>query len=157
MTSHLVEYSELQQTGTTFPLELELEEDIEGEIHHFVKLSRLGDYAEAQRFFDQTLRKHDHLFPVLAEYADMLLEQGRCRQASEILEKYIKSMSGILDGDEMQLLKIMKSLADMHSKGALRSALVEAEEAWQLIQLAGQESSGKILNEVQASETGSIS
>jgi thioredoxin-like negative regulator of GroEL len=157
MTSRLVEYSELQQTGTTFPLELELEEDIEEEIHHFVKLSRLGDYAEAQRFFDQTLRKHDHLFPVLAEYADMLLEQGRYRQASEILDKYIMSMSEILDGDEMQLLKIMKSLADIHSKGALRSALAEAQRAWRLIQLAGQESSGKIPNEVQASETGSIS
>ncbi|KAF4152761.1 hypothetical protein CNMCM6069_001731 [Aspergillus lentulus] len=152
MTSRLVEYSELQQTGTTFPLELELEEDIEEEIHHFVKLSRLGDYAEAQKFFDQTLRKHDHLFPVLAEYADMLLEQGRCRHASEILEKYIRSRSETLDGDEIQLLKIMKSLADMHSKGALTLALVEAQRAWRLIQLAGQESSGKILNEVHILE-----
>ncbi|EAW19521.1 tetratricopeptide repeat protein [Aspergillus fischeri NRRL 181] len=153
MTSRLVEYSEL----TTFPLELELEEDIEEEIHHFVRLSRLGHYAEAQRFFDQTLRKHDHLFPVFAEYADMLLEQGRCRQASEILEEYIMSMSESLgDSDEMQLLKLMKSLADMHSQGALRSALEEAQRAWGLLQLAGQKSSGKILNEVQASETGSI-
>ncbi|GFF56124.1 hypothetical protein CNMCM8927_001604 [Aspergillus lentulus] len=152
MTSPPIQYSELQQTGTTFPLELELEEDIEEEIHHFVKLSRLGDYAEAQRFFDQTLRKHDHLFPVVAEYADMLLEQGRCRHASEVLEKYILSRSEILNGDEMQLLKIMKSLADMHSKGALRSALVEAEEAWQFIQLASRESSGKILNEVHILE-----
>jgi hypothetical protein len=157
MTSPPIQYSELQHTGTTLPLELELEEDIEGEVHHFVKLSRFGDYAEAQRFFDQTLRKHDHLFPVRAEYADMLLEQGRYRQASEILDKYTMSMSELLDDDEMQLLNIMKSLADMHSKGALMSALAEAEEAWQLIQLASRESSGKILNEVQASETGSIS
>jgi thioredoxin-like negative regulator of GroEL len=157
MASRLVEYSELQQTGTTFPLELELEEDIEEEIHHFVKLSRLGDYAEAQKFFDQTLRKHDHLFPVRAEYADMLLEQGRYRQASEILEKYIMSMSEQLGSDEMLLLMTMKSLADIYSKGALRSALAWAQRAWRRIQRAGQESSGKILNEVQASETGSIS
>jgi thioredoxin-like negative regulator of GroEL len=157
MTSPPIQYSELQQTGTTFPLELELEEDIEEEIHHFVKLSRLGEYAEAQRFFDQTLRKHDHLFPVVAEYADMLLEQGRWRHASEILEKYILSMGELLDGDEMQLLEIMKSLADIHSKGALGSALAEAKTAWLLIQWAGQENSGKMLNEVQASETGSIS
>ncbi|KAF4215066.1 hypothetical protein CNMCM5878_008525 [Aspergillus fumigatiaffinis] len=118
MTSPPIQYSELQHTGTTLPLELELEEDIE----------------------------------VRAEYADMLLEQGRYRQASEILDKYTMSKSELLDSDEMQLLKIMKSLADMHSKGALRSALAEAEEAWQLIQLASRESSGKILNEVHILE-----
>ncbi|GMG02670.1 unnamed protein product [Aspergillus oryzae] len=129
----------LQPTGTTLPLELELEEDIEKEIHHFVQLTRMGHYTDAQKFFDNTLGKHDHLFPVVAEYADMLLEQGRYRHAAEFLNEHIRAKEEIFDPDEMQLLKIMKALAEIYSKGALRSALVEAKRAWSLLDLEGKQ------------------
>lgn len=140
----------LQPTGTTLPLELELEEDIEKEIHHFVQLTRMGHYTDAQKFFDNTLGKHDHLFPVVAEYADMLLEQGRYRHAAEFLNEHIRAKEEIFDPDEMQLLKIMKALAEIYSKGALRSALVEAKRAWSLLDLEGKQRL-EDLNEVQAS------
>ncbi|KAE8342804.1 hypothetical protein BDV24DRAFT_38632 [Aspergillus arachidicola] len=149
MSSHAA-HDELQPTGTTLPLELELEEDIEKEIHHFVQLSRMGHYSEAQKFFDNTLGKHDYLFPIAAEYADMLLEQGSYRRAAEFLQEHMRAKAKILDLDEMQLLRIMKSLADIYSKGALRPALVEARRAWSLLDLEGKQRLGD-LNEVQAS------
>jgi hypothetical protein len=36
MSLQISEYSEASQTGVTLPLEFELEEDVEAELHHFV-------------------------------------------------------------------------------------------------------------------------
>ncbi|KAB8277915.1 hypothetical protein BDV30DRAFT_234325 [Aspergillus minisclerotigenes] len=149
MSSHPA-HNELQPSGTTLPLELELEEDIDKEINYFVQLSRMGHYAEAQRFFDNTIGKHDYMFPVVAEYADMLLEQGSYRRAVEFLNEHIRAKAEFLDPDEMQLLKVMKALAEIYSKGALRSALVEAKRAWSHLDLEGKQRL-EDLNETQAS------
>ncbi|KAL3459048.1 hypothetical protein BJX64DRAFT_291591 [Aspergillus heterothallicus] len=113
----------------TLPLEFELEEDVEAELQHFVKLSRTGNYAAAHDFFNNTLRHHDHLFPVIVEYADMLLEQGCYGPAAEFLTGKIQSCHGLLDPEEIQLLKLMNCLSNIYSKGALRPALVEAKNA----------------------------
>ncbi|KAB8207306.1 hypothetical protein BDV34DRAFT_192051 [Aspergillus parasiticus] len=147
MSSHPT-HNELQPSGTTIPLELELEEDIDKEINHFVQLSRMGHYAEAQRFFDNTIGKHDYMFPIVAEYADMLLEQGSYRRAVELLNEHIRAKAEFLDPDEMQLLKIMKALAEIYLKGALRPALLEAKRAWSHLDLEGKQRL-EDLNEVQ--------
>ncbi|KAJ0418457.1 hypothetical protein BJY00DRAFT_287803 [Aspergillus carlsbadensis] len=128
------------QERLTIPLELDLEEDIETEIHHFVKLARTGDYAAAHEFFHCTLQHHDHLFPVVAEYADMLLEQGCYGRAAVYLERQIDTRKGALAPDEMQLLRLMKSLAEIYCKGALRSALAEARRAWQHLDYTAKQS-----------------
>ncbi|KAE8370504.1 hypothetical protein BDV27DRAFT_152098 [Aspergillus caelatus] len=118
MSSHPA-HNELQPTGTTLPLELELEEDIEKELHHFVHLSRMGHYTEAHKLFDNTHGKMTIFSPVIAEYVDMLLEQGNYGRAAEVLEEHMRLKAEILGPDEMQLLRIMKSLADIYSKGAI--------------------------------------
>jgi hypothetical protein len=111
-------------------LELELEEDVEKtEIHHFVKLARTGDYAAAHDFYDHTIHKHDHFFPVVAEYADMLFEQGSYRRAAEYLERQLTGEKRALEADELQLLELMESLANIYCDGALRDALVQAKRA----------------------------
>ncbi|KAE8410294.1 hypothetical protein BDV36DRAFT_302885 [Aspergillus pseudocaelatus] len=140
MSSHPA-HNELQPTGTTLPLELELEEDIEKELHHFVQLSRMGHYTETHKLFDNTLGKMTIFSPVIAEYVDMLLEQGNYGRAAEVLEEHMRLKAEILGPDEMQLLRIMKSLADIYSKGALRSALVEAKRAWSHLNLEGKQRS----------------
>ncbi|KAL4781249.1 hypothetical protein BJX76DRAFT_360112 [Aspergillus varians] len=133
MSSHFPKGTELRQGGMTFPLELELEEDLEAEIHHFVKLSRMGNYTQAHEFYDHTLHKHDHIFPIIAEYADMLLEQGCYTRATEYLQWHIATKRHALEADELQLLRLMKSWAGIYSKGALRPALLEAKRAHDIL------------------------
>ncbi|KAL4741643.1 hypothetical protein BDV11DRAFT_168009 [Aspergillus similis] len=143
-------HNEVLPDGTTLPLELNLE-DVEEEIHHFVRLSRKGNYSEAQAFFDRTLAKYGKLFPALAEYADMLLDQGRYGQAAEFLSHNLAMMSKDTPFNEIQLLRLMKSLADAYSKGALRSALLEAQRALELLTLQYDRLSEDPPSEVQAS------
>ncbi|KAL3434555.1 hypothetical protein BDV09DRAFT_195759 [Aspergillus tetrazonus] len=105
--SHPAEYNEVLPNGTTVPLELGFEEDVEKELHHFVKLSRMGNYSEAQVFFDCTLGKYNKFFPAIAEYADMLLEQGRYGRAAEFLSDHLAVLSEDSQINEIQLLRLM--------------------------------------------------
>jgi hypothetical protein len=58
------------------------------ETEEFVRLSRYGLITKARHVFDRSLREHLNLFPVLAEYADFLLEQddvGASEECSQLL------------------------------------------------------------------------
>ncbi|KAH7169513.1 hypothetical protein DER46DRAFT_462481, partial [Fusarium sp. MPI-SDFR-AT-0072] len=60
-------------------------EDIPAELEDFIFLSRLGILEEAKGLFEQNLRPYISFFPVLAEYADMLLEEGLYADLSQLL------------------------------------------------------------------------
>lgn len=125
---------ELHERGTNLSFELELREDLESEIQHFSKLSRVRNYAKAHEFFDRVLKKHIDVFPVAVEYADMLNEQGGYRQLSNFLKERIDAMCDKYAKGETQLLQLMKALAGMHYRGVLDTALVEAAIAWNFLE-----------------------
>jgi hypothetical protein len=50
-----------------FRSEFDIEEDIEGELEHFVQLARLGFAQDARETFDHSLRDHLRLFPVFLQ------------------------------------------------------------------------------------------
>ncbi|KAL5337633.1 hypothetical protein BJX70DRAFT_399450 [Aspergillus crustosus] len=143
-------YTELPPGGLIVHSELDLEEDLESELHEFVRLCRMGYYSDAETFFDNVLEKHLRLFPVIAEYADMLLEQGRYRQAVEFLSHHLSVSEDTLNPLETQLLILMRSFANIHLKGALRSALVEARCAWTRLQQARNAGSEAFFTETEA-------
>lgn len=116
---------------------MEVEEDIEQEIENFVRFKRRGEYEKAEEVFQQTLAAHLSLFPVLAEYADLLLVQGKYRILSEFLEIQIQCMEPTLEEEELELLHIMKSLVQIHHHGFLRSALVQASRTWDFLHHRG--------------------
>jgi hypothetical protein len=66
-------------------LEFEVEEDIEGELEDFVRLVRLGLVEQAREHFQQTLSPHAKLFPVLAEYAKLLVSENASQELFGIL------------------------------------------------------------------------
>ncbi|KAF7594588.1 hypothetical protein BBP40_008855 [Aspergillus hancockii] len=134
MSSYLPIDHEFHPSGTTVPLVFDVEEDMEKEIQHFVKLSRMRDYAKAHELFDHTLKHHVQFFPVVVEYCDMVLEQGWYRRLSEFLEERILTMIGILDREEVILLRLLKALSDIYCKGALRLALNEAKAAFRFLE-----------------------
>ncbi|GLI79203.1 hypothetical protein PoHVEF18_007531 [Penicillium ochrochloron] len=112
---------------------MEVEEDIEQEIETFVRFKRRGQYERAEELFQQTLLAHLSFFPVIAEYADLLLLQEKYRILSQFLDIQIEYMEPVLEDDEVELLRIMRSLAQLYTKGSLRSALKQAGASWDFL------------------------
>lgn len=112
---------------------MEVEEDIEQEIESFVRFKRRGEYEQAEEVFQETLSRHLSLFPVIAEYADFLLVQDKYRILSEFLDIQMQYMESVFEEEEMELMRIMKSLVTIHTKGLLRSALVQAKRTWDFL------------------------
>jgi hypothetical protein len=107
----------------SFQLELAIEEDIPTEVDDFVRFSRLGFFKEADEVLDEALKDHLDLFPVVAEYADALLEQRRYRELSDFLEQVRDEK---FEAAEIQLLELLKCLSDIYYKGWLIPALGKA-------------------------------
>lgn len=123
----------MAQDTTPFSLTMEVEEDIEQEIENFVRFKRRGEYLQAQELFQQSLSSHLALFPVIAEYADLLLEQGKFRTLSEFLDIQLQYMESMLEEQEVELLRIMRSLVGIYTIGALRPALEQARDTWNFL------------------------
>ncbi|RAH86770.1 hypothetical protein BO86DRAFT_384843 [Aspergillus japonicus CBS 114.51] len=114
--------------ATRIHLELPLEENLGKEIEYFVRLSRLGEYGEAQSYFDCTLRQHVDFFPVIAEYADMLVQQGAFKALYQFVDGRLETLGERLDNEEERLLRLLKDLARIYVLGSLRPALRAAWE-----------------------------
>lgn len=121
------------QESAPISLTMEVEEDIEQEIETFVRFKRRGQYERAEELFQQTLLAHLSFFPVIAEYADLLLLQEKYRILSQFLDIQIEYMEPVLEDDEVELLRIMRSLAQLYTKGSLRSALKQAGASWDFL------------------------
>ncbi|KAJ5151211.1 uncharacterized protein N7482_010463 [Penicillium canariense] len=121
------------QEGALSSLTIEVEEDIEQEIESFVRFKRRGEYEKAEEIFKETLSGHLSLFPVIAEYADLLLVQEKYRILSEFLDIQIQYMEPVLGENEIELLRILRSLVHIHTRGSLRSALIQANRTWNFL------------------------
>ncbi len=114
--------------GVDFPIQLKVEEDIEGELTEFVRLSRRSEFKEAREFFDVSLRNYLGFFPVLAEYADMLLDQGAYRELSDVLHQQIDRDENNFEPEDVRLLRAFLALARVYTDGTLEEAVVEAKD-----------------------------
>lgn len=94
--------------------EFDIVEDIPAELEDFVFMSRLGLYQEARNLYEQNLQSHLEFFPVLAEYADMLLEEGAYSELSERLNSSLTN--AVISGEECQLLSLMEALSEAHKE-----------------------------------------
>lgn len=79
-------------------MKFDIVEDIPAELESFIFLVRLGRFEEAYQLFDQLLVQHMGSFPVLGEYADMLLEEGRYADLRQLLAN--RSFGSIFATDE---------------------------------------------------------
>ncbi|KAJ6441545.1 KR domain-containing protein [Purpureocillium lavendulum] len=79
----------------------------------FVFLSRLGLASDARDLFNKDLRSQlDDHFPVLAEFADMLLEDEKYDELSQFLERETSKVDGSFTEDELEQLSLMKAFSD---------------------------------------------
>ncbi|PMD33383.1 hypothetical protein L207DRAFT_639506 [Hyaloscypha variabilis F] len=141
----------------TIRFELDVEIDIEGELDALIRFNRLGRFNDAIEIFERVLNAHLDLFPVVAEYADLLFQRGSFGQLSQFLEEQLakeklekRNSSGKLFAEEqILLLKNLKALADIYTKGALMQALKAAKSAMKYLSQLLED------NAEEASEAGS--
>ncbi|KAJ5425407.1 hypothetical protein N7465_000477 [Penicillium sp. CMV-2018d] len=79
-----------QAKDVTIHLDLEAAVDINPDLECLSRLNRLGHFKEASRLFEERLVVHVDFFPVVAEYSDLLLEQGSFGQLHDFLSTRLK-------------------------------------------------------------------
>jgi glutamate synthase domain-containing protein 1 len=106
---------------------LEMTTTIQDELDGYVRYSRFGLFNESSDVYGDILESYEHLFPVTAEHADSLLEQGAYYELFFFINKKLEDAAshGFLE-DEIALLRLWKGLAGIHIYGDVESALNEA-------------------------------
>lgn len=119
------------------PNDMEWSQDLPGDLDTFARLTRAGHFVRAESFYQEVLQEHERFFPVAAEYADMLIEQGAFGKAEDFLEVRLRDDSTILLSnpepryaeDEVLVLKLLHGIAKIHTKLCFEDAVMTAEEA----------------------------
>ncbi|OQD69825.1 hypothetical protein PENPOL_c002G04714 [Penicillium polonicum] len=117
-----------QAKDVTVHLDLDAAVDINPDLECLSRLNRLGNFKEASRLFEERLVIHVDFFPVVAEYADLLLEQGSFGQLHDFLSTRLKDPRVEYSDEEVQLMRLLRCLAEMYTRGALIPALEMAVE-----------------------------
>lgn len=105
-------------------MEVEVKQDVAADLGVFIQLAKVGHYDRAMPFFDEYLTPHSRLFPVAAEYADCLLEQGAFGQADVFLYGTLKSEA--TSGMERTVLELLSAIASMHTSLSYRKSIMLA-------------------------------
>ncbi|KAF2221551.1 hypothetical protein BDZ85DRAFT_18361 [Elsinoe ampelina] len=86
-------------------VQLPVIEDIPSELVEFVRLYKYGFWSEADVYFAEVLQDHISLFPIIAEYAKFLLEQGRHSSLSTRMEDHLAEYGEKYTDKERGLLR----------------------------------------------------
>jgi uncharacterized protein HemY len=121
----------------TVHLDLDISDDLEGDLEALARLSRLGDGKGARQFFAKNLHEHIDNPYVLVCYAEVLMQQGDYKAMTDLNpEPIYNPESRINDSEEGRLLQmyweLMQLLANSHRPGLQRehfSVLPEALQA----------------------------
>jgi hypothetical protein len=122
------------KSSQEFTIDEPISEDLSEEIEAFVRLNRFGQFKEGDEFFEGALKSHLDIFPVVAEYADFLLEQGRYGRLAQFLQERLEDGLHIkgFAKDEIRLLELMKVFAELRTTGGLKEALNQARHHWSM-------------------------
>lgn len=102
----------------------DIDEDIEAELGEFVRLVRLDLVADAREQFGKMLAPHIHMFPVFAEYAELLVSEY---SYEELLEKLPTSRAQCgFSETEWSLVTLLNTLAKLHLEGSRSDARLSA-------------------------------
>jgi len=105
-------------------VEGDIEEDVPAELELFVRHCRLGLYKVAQEIYEDALEAHRTWFPVTAEYAQMLLDQGDFRKLELFIDDALQVEQ--FSEEELRLLRLLSALAKIHTKGLLEAAVTDS-------------------------------
>ncbi|KAK3614871.1 hypothetical protein LTR56_026961 [Elasticomyces elasticus] len=119
---------------------LNITQDVGGDLDLFVRLSQAGHFERAQLSFDEALEAYHMHFPVLAEYADMLIKRGAFRRAVEKLDSalvgsdvFVAPATASEPGvdyaqDERKVLQLLRGVAVLHTQPDHREPVALAQK-----------------------------
>lgn len=107
------------------------QKQVPSELEQLVLLGRLGQYQDADACFQANLRDHLDQFTVVAEYADLLLDQGKYGQLGRFARDRLAI--GCFEHDENHLLDLSIKLSDLYLHGSLREAVATAKLYWKTL------------------------
>ncbi|GAB7354514.1 hypothetical protein MBLNU459_g4981t1 [Dothideomycetes sp. NU459] len=119
---------DMRNIDTVISGECDIEESIPDWIEQFVRFSKHGQFGRAESLFEDVLRPHLPIFPVAAEYAQFLLDQGNFGLLEDFLTAYLEDNHSFED-DEIQLLRLLLALAKIYTRHLLRGAIQETRIA----------------------------
>lgn len=130
----------------TTHLHLDVALDLEHELGYLAQLNRMGHFKKGIRYFEKRLAPHVDFFPVVAEYADLLLEQGSLGDlhifiSSRLMDPHVSYLE-----EENILLKTIRAYAEIFTKGALIPALNMTREALNHLATRDHDSMGSSLS-----------
>jgi hypothetical protein len=113
-------------TWSNFEAELDdLSDECIQQLQSYVRLYRIGKFADARRLYDEELSSHISSHGVLiVEHSDALLAEGRFGALVQFLNESLKSDA--LTSPQKEYLSLMISLAEIYNFGSLRPALQNA-------------------------------
>ena len=108
-------------------LEYDVFEDVASALEEFVRLNHVKRFVEAEELYRSCLSNHQDWFPVLAEFAEHLLLR---RSYEELAEFSDHSLRVVKDSREMQVLIMMRVIADVHLKKSFQDAIIQTSIIW---------------------------
>jgi len=146
-----------QAKDITLHLEMNGAVDLSDELAHLSRLNILGHFKAGISFFESRLASHVDFFPVVAEYIDLLLEQGDSGKLAEFAHERLHDPLTTYSCHERSILKLTKGVANMRAKGSLLPALELAKKFLKLREDLGagsdQYSEGEFSAQTQSKNT----
>ncbi|TGJ84571.1 hypothetical protein E0Z10_g4180 [Xylaria hypoxylon] len=115
----------------TVHLTMDLEEDLEDRLDEMNRLSRLGHFSSANRFFQEHLHHHIDNPYVLVQYADLLLHQGDLKGVTLLKDDAMYKREGEQpDSRELRTLRVNWELLQILAKSRTLDALSGAPDVF---------------------------
>lgn len=111
--------------NATIRLDIDVQIDLAEDIAELARLNRLGWFKKGVALFEDKLKNHLDSFPVVVEYADLLLQQGEYTKALSFTEHccVLHDHAEIYAPDEYMVLRSMNAYASIFATGTLLPAL----------------------------------
>ncbi|KAI0429900.1 hypothetical protein F5Y09DRAFT_356514 [Xylaria sp. FL1042] len=130
----------------TVHLTMDLEEDLEDRLDEMSRLSRLGNFSSAEKYFQEHLHHHIDNPYVLVQYADMLLHQGDFKGVTLLKDDVMYKPEGEQSNpEELRILRVnwelIRILAKSKTLDTLSGAPAVFEEAVSVLTAMAKDSS----------------
>ena len=108
-------------------LEYDVFEDVASALEEFVRLNHVKRFVEAEDLYQRCLCNHQDWFPVSAEFAEHLLLRRSYQELAEFSDRRLRAVK---DSREMQVLIMMRVIADIHLNKSFQDAIIQTSIIW---------------------------
>ncbi|KAI1274896.1 hypothetical protein F5Y07DRAFT_192557 [Xylaria sp. FL0933] len=116
----------------TVHLTMDIEEDLEDRLDEMSRLSRLGDFASARKYFQEHLHHHIDNPYVLVHYADLLLHQGDFKAVTLLKDDVMYKDEGEQsNSEELRILRVNWELLLLLAKSKTLDTLSGADTVFE--------------------------